>query len=80
MDKTPFNEWFDISNKDHLLAYKHLITTGEWPKHFIPADVELEHPGWQQLLDKRVVLRYIEMMTQYVTRSQATERPRPEFS
>jgi hypothetical protein len=81
-DPTPFNEWFDISNRDHLKAYKHLLDEGEWPKHFIPADVQMEQPNWQQLLDHRIVKRYIEMMVVPAVRETPwrPDRPRPEFS
>ena len=30
-------DWFDITNLDHLRAYKHLMDEGSWPEDFIPA-------------------------------------------
>lgn len=41
-----FIDWFDIDDMDHLRAYKHLVTTGSWPKGFIPDNIEM-NPGWQ---------------------------------
>lgn len=79
-DLTPFNEWFDINNPDHLNAYAHLRKDGCWPKHFIPADVRMEQPNWQQLLDSRIVDRYLEMKTIVTYRDAPKERSRPEFS
>ena len=60
--KTAFNEWFNVMNKDHLTALSILLELGEWPKHFIPADVEME-ANWRDLLLQRVVLEYIKSKT-----------------
>jgi len=38
-EKTDFNKWFDIHSRSHLTAYQHFTKGGEWPKHFIPADI-----------------------------------------
>ena len=34
-------DWFDIHNKEHLLAYQHLMKTGFWPECFLPIDIEI---------------------------------------
>ena len=58
-DKTPFDQWFDINNKEHLRAYGHCIEHNEWPKHFLPADVEFLE--WSSLakVDKNIVKAWI---------------------
>lgn len=38
--KTPFEEWFNINNKDHLKALSSFIKGDSFPAHFLPADVE----------------------------------------
>ena len=64
---TDFNEWFSVTDKDHLKAYKHLIEHGEWPSHFIPADVERK-PDWNETLLNRIALHYIRMVTEKTVR------------
>lgn len=79
---TPFNEWFDINKLEHLHAYAHFRRTGQWPKHFIPADVIMEQPNWQQLLDGRIVDHYLKSKTSTAYRDipGRQDRARPEFS
>ena len=40
-----FIDWFDITDMDHLRAYKHLMNVGSWPEGFIPDNVEMSM-GW----------------------------------
>jgi len=41
-EKTPFSEWFNVHDKNHLAGFGHYIQYGgRWPKHFLPADVEV---------------------------------------
>ena len=45
--KMQIEDWFDVHNKEHLAAWKHLSTKGTWPVGFVPYDdVELG-PHWQ---------------------------------
>jgi hypothetical protein len=74
-DITTFNEWFDINKLEHLRAYAHFRRTSNWPKHFIPADVKLEHnPNWQELLDLRIIDHYLNMKISPVYRGDAITR------
>ncbi len=43
-------EWFNIENKEHLQAYHTFLTTGAWPKDFIPKDIEFTDL-WQVTLN-----------------------------
>lgn len=29
-------KWFDLDNKEHLLAAKHLLANGKWPPNYPP--------------------------------------------
>ena len=46
-------DWFDVNNKDHLTAYRHLQGTGCWPKGFLPENIEIPN-GWHVLLMSRL--------------------------
>jgi len=37
-------EWFDPSNKEHLRAFRTLTETGQWPKGFVPKEVDMGSP------------------------------------
>lgn len=70
-----FNKWFDITNLNHLKAYKHLCDSGFWPKGFIPDVVEMDldknHPfflvatfdtePWHVLLASRMAKAYTDL-------------------
>lgn len=40
-----FRDWFDLSQKSHLIAFQHLRATGLWPRGFLPVNVLME-PLW----------------------------------
>jgi hypothetical protein len=42
-------EWFNPTNRKHLLAYRYCQETGMWPEGFIPDDVEVNN-NWQMIL------------------------------
>ena len=42
-------DYFESTNIKHVRAYNHLNNTGEWPKDFIPKDIEF-NKGWQIIL------------------------------
>ena len=42
-------EWFDVYDYDHLMAWQEVNRTGAWPEGFIPDDVEMTN-NWQVLL------------------------------
>ncbi len=51
-------DWFDIKNKEHLKAYRHLQDTGQWPRGFIPHDIEFGQ-GWQIILKGIMAAEYV---------------------
>lgn len=79
--KTALSEWFDIKDKQHLLAYEYLLDKGEWPRFFIPMDVEMED-GWKEKINFKITKTYIEMMARPATRGDCRIPPRVprEFS
>ena len=38
-ETTPFTDWFNIQDKEHVKAFVCYLDTKQWPKHFMPADV-----------------------------------------
>lgn len=54
-----FIEWFDVNNKTHLDAYRHLIETGCWPKGFI-REAHKPQPGWQYALMAKLSSAYLD--------------------
>ena len=42
-------DWFDIHDHEHLQAWSHLCTTGQWPEEFVPEGTEFQ-PPWQILI------------------------------
>lgn len=67
-EKTAFETWFDIKNKDHLMALSHLIEHREWPKHFLPADVDFSEDSLA-IVNKRINQAWISMHIKSVKRS-----------
>lgn len=59
MYKVNIIDWFDIYNKDHLQAYKHLEKTGTWPKDFIPDHV-LFSTNWNIVLMQKMAIEYVD--------------------
>lgn len=52
------DEWFDPHNIDHLKAYNHLRNYGEWPRDFLPDDLEYVF-SWQMILMSKIANAYI---------------------
>lgn len=56
--KVNFNDWFDVSNIEHLIAYRTLMRTGFWPENFIPDYVIME-VNWNIILAFKLSEKYI---------------------
>lgn len=54
-----FAEWFDIDNKEHLAAFKHMCDTGAWPIGFLPENIMME-PSWFIMVANKMAYKYIE--------------------
>jgi len=52
-------EFFDITNIEHLRAYRQLNKIGVWPKGFIPEDTTFGNAGWFPILADRMANAYI---------------------
>jgi len=51
-------EWFNVKNRDHLLALKYLMQKGVWPEDFIPDDITF--PGsWITQLYEKITIQFI---------------------
>lgn len=57
-----FMDWFDIKNREHLASFVHFLHLGEWPDHFLPADVTLK-VAWEFNLREKIVLHYLDTET-----------------
>lgn len=53
-------DFFDVNNKEHLKAYRHLSKTGAWPKGFIPPEVEFTQV-WHMTLMHKMAESYLEI-------------------
>ena len=73
--KTLFSDWFNVKDKNHLLAYEYLLDEGQWPKHFIPADVQMEE-GWQGKINFNIVKEHIRMVCHKTYRGEGGGRER----
>jgi hypothetical protein len=51
-------EWFDPTNKDHIVAYSHLTHTGKWPENFIPKDIVFPYM-WNTFVQSKMVDNWI---------------------
>ena len=51
-------EWFDIKNIDHIRAYEHMAKTGQWPKGFVPDDIEFV-TNWNILIMSKMADEYV---------------------
>ena len=56
-----FCDWFDIHNKEHLVAYYHLSRTGNWPKNFIPNNIHFE-ANWHFIILSRMADEYLNII------------------
>ncbi len=79
--KTPFDEWFNVHDKEHLKALTVYMETGGWPKHFVPADVafvttEIRSPDTEVLyMYKKIAKAWIQMKTVPATRESGFPSP-----
>lgn len=56
-----FNEWFDVTNMKHIRAFEEMLVNGQWPKGFIPDDIEFRE-GWLGIAMTQLADAYIEYM------------------
>jgi hypothetical protein len=54
------NEFFDVNNKDHLRAYRHVYDTGSWPEGFIPEGTTFRNL-WHIELAGRLANEYVKL-------------------
>lgn len=47
-------EFFDIHNTDHLVAWRHLSNTGNWPENFLPENIKFPILWQIEIRDKMV--------------------------
>jgi len=50
-----FFDWFDITDRRHLLALSLFEHDKKWPQHFLPADVTLTDTCVKKIKDKIVM-------------------------
>lgn len=51
-------DWFDIHNDDHLIAWRHLQKTGTWPEDFLPKDIVIDNL-WQVEIVSKIANEYV---------------------
>jgi len=56
-----FMKFFDIHNKEHLAAYKHLSVCGAWPVGFIPEDCKMS-PVWPYQIAEKMAVAYVNLV------------------
>jgi hypothetical protein len=54
-----FNDWFDVKNIDHVVAFEKMQITGCWARHFLPVDVTFKS-GWLYITLTQLADAYIE--------------------
>jgi hypothetical protein len=52
-----FMTWFELDNKNHMLAFIHLCEKGYWPIGFIPKNVFMTD-GWDVTLKSKMAKLY----------------------
>lgn len=57
-----FCNWFDVENKDHLIAYKYLQEHGNWPDGFINFGYIKMENNFHLIIMSRMAEKYVEMM------------------
>ena len=58
---TTIVDWFDPTNKEHLLIYRHVQTQGYLPANSVPPDIERTHMWIRDVTDK-LADQYVRMM------------------
>ena len=51
-------DWFDVSNEEHLDAYRHLQRSGAWPEGFLPENVT-QSPFWHMEILSKLANAYL---------------------
>ena len=59
--KVLITQWFNVYNREHIKAYKHLQETGMWPIDFIPENVVITSK-WQIILMMKMVDAWVYSM------------------
>lgn len=59
--KVSIEEWFDVKNVEHVLAYRYLGKHGHWPENFIPKHVICLGP-WQVSLMAKMSEAWVAVM------------------
>ncbi len=49
----PVDEWFDVSNQSHRLAFYYYGENGCWPEDFLPSRV-WNNPGWHENVSRKL--------------------------
>lgn len=68
-------DWFDITNPEHLRAYRYLEKHGTWPEGFLPSgDEDMAFPaGWQLHLAMVMASAYVDLKIAEADREARTE-------
>ena len=56
--KMKITDWFNVKDINHLKAYQHLQKTGNWPKDFLPSNIESPQL-WQVELAVKLANAYV---------------------
>lgn len=56
-----FLDFFDIHNKEHLAAYRHLSVHGAWPVGFLPNNCEMS-PIWPYQIAEKMAIAYVDLV------------------
>ena len=59
MSNYNFLDWFDVDDKNHILAYRTLQNTGSWPKGFL-SGTEYFDINWQTILAFKLANKWVE--------------------
>lgn len=57
------DEYFDITNLDHLRAFQHLLETGVWPRDFWDAAAKANvryRPLWEYVIKSKLAAAYLQ--------------------
>jgi hypothetical protein len=57
------DKWFDPYNLEHMRAYAVLCTTGDWPKRFIPSNMEVPKT-WLFSINDKMARAWVHAMRQ----------------
>lgn len=60
-EKMKFEDWFDVTNVEHLKACRHLYKHGQWPENFKPENV-IAGPYLVPTIERKIVNAYLTKM------------------